>query len=98
MAKKKSTRTKKSSAVQSTQPVAPSLPSYEELLTARHHRDKMHACVGQAERQLRSARTINTFAERDIKVAAARERLNECRSDAAEATFKFEDLKRKARG
>ena len=92
MAKKKRTRRSASSPTS----VAPSLPSYEELLAARHYMNEMHSCVRQAEREVRSARTINTFAIRDVRVAAAAEKLMDCRSDAAEATFKFEDMKRKA--
>ena len=93
MANKKRTRRSASSPAS----VAPSLPSYKELLAARRYKEEMHACVKQAERELRSVRTINTFSIRDVRVAAATEKLMDCRSDAAEATFKFEDMKRKAK-
>lgn len=93
MAKKKRNRKK----LAETPVAAPSTPTYEELLAARHRRDEAYACLQRSERTLRSAATINTFAQRDVAVATARETLNQCRSDAAEANFEFEDMKRKSK-
>lgn len=97
MAKKKTAAKKKSTAAKkpvAKKPAAPSLPTYEELLTARRYKDEMHSCVRQAERELSSANTINTFAQRDVAVASALEKLNQCREDAADATNSFENMKR----
>jgi len=94
MAKKKRFRNRKAAVAVAEPSVA---PSYEELLDARHYRDEMYVCVQRAERTLRSASTINTFSQRDVQVAAARENLNQCRSDAAEANFRFEDMKRNSK-
>ena len=94
MAQKKKKATKKSAAKKSTK--KPSI-SYEELLEARRALEDAHSSVRQAERELRSAKTINTFAQRDEAVVIALDNLNQARSKAAEAAVSFEELKVKAR-
>ena len=96
MAKKK--RAAKSSAKKAAKPSKkPSAPTYEELLAARRAVEAAHSSVRQAERELRSARTLNTFAQRDEAVVIATENLNKARSDAAETSLKFEQMKIEAR-
>lgn len=88
MAKKKKS-TKSSTKSEST------APSYQTMLAARHRMNDAHSAVRRAERALRSAQSLNTQAHRDPAVAEARERLNEARQEASEATIAFETLKLK---
>lgn len=73
-------------------------PSYEDLLNTRRSLEAAHSQVRQIERELQSAYTYtDSFALRDQRVAAAREKLNEAREVAAELTVRMETLKQEAR-
>lgn len=99
MAKKKKTTKKPAQQVlvQQAPPVVPDVPDYQELLEARRAQDAAHSAVRQAERELRSAESINTRSHREVAVAAAREKLNTSRQDASDAALLFTQLQLKAR-
>jgi hypothetical protein len=76
----------------------PAGPSYEDLLQARRRMNEAHSTVAQAEREFRSARSINDASHRETAQAEAFDRLTLARQEAAEATINFETLKFAAGG